>query len=206
MRSSAVDLDFVRDHNDGLLLAMARATPTFDRASLAEASGLTPQAVSKVLARLIDHGLVAPAGVRRQSVGKPANVYELVPTSRYAIGVHVARRTLRMVLTDLMGDVRSSASTPLPADFTPGNLLAGIAAGTATITRDHPGAAGRITGVGIGMVGPLDHANGIVRDAHRLRHWHDIPLRARAQATLGLPVHHQDGLLSAGSRLGLGHR
>lgn len=39
------------------------------------------------------------------------------------------------------------------------------------------------------MVGPLDHALGIVRDAHRLRHWHDVPLRERAEAALALPVH-----------------
>lgn len=189
MLSSGADLDFLRDYNEGLLLAIARAAPDFDRASAAAATGLTPQAVSKVLARLIEQGLVAPAGVRRRGVGKPANVYELVPTSRYAIGAHVARRTLRLVLTDLRGDLRSSAVTPLPADFTPEDLLNGIGAGIAAITREHPRTSGRMTGVGIGMVGPLDHAHGVVRDAHRLRHWHDVPLRDLAEAALSLPVH-----------------
>jgi predicted NBD/HSP70 family sugar kinase len=189
MHSVAADLDFLRDYNDGLLLAIARSRPELDRASIVAETGLTPQAVSKVLARLIAHGLITPAGVRRGGVGKPANVYELVPTSRYAVGVHVARRTLRMVLTDLRGDVLSSTVTPLPPDFTPDDLLAGIADGITAITRDHPATAGRLTGVGIGMIGPLDHANGVVRDAHRLRHWHDVPLRDRAQVALRLPVH-----------------
>ena len=48
---------------------------------------------------------------------------------------------------------------------------------------------GRLTGLGIGMIGPLDHANGLVRDAHGLRHWHDVPLREIAEKHLGLPVH-----------------
>ena len=189
MHSTAADLDFLRNYNDGLLLAVARTTATFDRASIAATTGLTPQAVSKVLARLVEHGLIAPVGIRRTGVGKPANVYELVATSRYAVGVHVARRTLRVVLTDLRGEVRSSAVTPLPADFTPGDLLDATAAGLATVARQHPETAGRLTGVGIGMVGPLDHVNGIVRDAHRLRHWHDVPLRELAETALGLPVH-----------------
>ncbi|HEY2673178.1 MAG TPA: ROK family transcriptional regulator [Rugosimonospora sp.] len=183
------DQTYVRSYNEALVLALARTTPTLDRTSVADATGLTPQAVSKVLGRLIEHGLVEVAGVRRQGVGKPSSVYRLVVTSRYAIGAHVARRSLRLVLTDLAGEVRHSAVTPLPDDFTPEDLLSRLSTGIAAITASHPETEGRLTGVGIGMVGPLDHADGTVRDAHRLRHWHDIPLRALATETLGLPVH-----------------
>jgi predicted NBD/HSP70 family sugar kinase len=55
--------------------------------------------------------------------------------------------------------------------------------------REHRLSPVRIAGMGVGMVGPLDHALGIVRDAHRLRHWHDVPLRELAETALGLPVH-----------------
>src|SRR5688572_3668646 len=182
------DLTFLRGYNEALVMAVARTLPAFERATIAEATGLTPQAVSKVLARLVEHGLIAPAGVRRPAIGKPAGVYELVPRSRYAIGAHVPRRALRLVLTDLAGTVRHSATTPLPADFTPATLLTELAAGIDRITAAHD-VRGRLTGLGIGMVGPLDHAQGTVRDAHRLRHWHDVPLRALAEQALGLPVH-----------------
>ncbi|GIE48863.1 sugar kinase [Amorphoplanes nipponensis] len=181
------DLTFLRGYNEALVMAVARTLPAFERATIAAATGLTPQAVSKVLARLVDDGLIAPAGVRRPAVGKPAGVYQLVADSRYAIGAHVARRTLRLVLTDLAGAVRDSAVTALPPDFTPGTLLRELAAGVGRLAAGPAG--GRLTGVGIGMVGPLDHAHGTVRDAHRLRHWHDVPLRERAEQALGLPVH-----------------
>lgn len=189
MRNPAAGLGFLRDYNEGLVVAIARTTTPFDRASVAAATGLTPQAVSKVLARLIKQGLIAPSGLRRQGAGKPTTLYELVPTSRFAVGVHVARRTLRTVLTDLRGDIDTSVVTPLPPDFTPQDLLGAMADAVAHLTRDRPDTSGRIAGVGIGMVGPLDHALGIVRDAHRLQHWHDVPLRDRAEEALGLPVH-----------------
>ncbi|NJP46778.1 ROK family transcriptional regulator [Actinacidiphila epipremni] len=189
MRNPAAGLGFLRDYNEGLVLAIARGAAPFDRASVAAATGLTPQAVSKVLARLIKQGLIAPCGLKRQGAGKPATLYELLPTSRFAVGMHVARRTLRTVLTDLRGDIATSHVTPLPPDFTPRDLLDAMTGAVARLTRDRPQTAGRIAGVGIGMVGPLDHALGIVRDAHRLRHWHDVPLRERAQDALGLPVH-----------------
>src|SRR4051812_12617896 len=188
MHRSAADLSFLRGYNEALVMAVARTRPTVERSTIAEATGLTPQAVSKVLARLVEEGLIAPAGVRRAAIGKPAGVYHLVPQSRYAIGAHVARRTLRLVLTDLAGTVRHSAVTPLPADFTPGALLTALRAGVRRIVAGHD-LGDRLTGVGIGMIGPLDHAQGTVRDAHRLRHWHDVPLRELAAQALRLPVH-----------------
>ncbi|MDG6105707.1 ROK family transcriptional regulator [Dactylosporangium aurantiacum] len=182
MDTPGAHLEHLRDYNESLVVALARTRAEFDRAGVAEATGLTPQAVSKVLGRLTGQGLVEVCGVRRQGVGKPASIYRLVPGSRHAVGIHVARRTLRTVLTDLAGTVLTSTVTPLPPDFTPGQLLDAV-------RRDARRTGGDPVGVGIGMVGPLDHAAGIVRDAHRLRHWHDVPLRQLAQEALGVPVH-----------------
>jgi predicted NBD/HSP70 family sugar kinase len=183
MDTPGAHLEHLRDYNESLVVALARGRAEFDRAGVAEATGLTPQAVSKVLGRLVEHGLVEICGVRRQGVGKPASIYRLVPGSRHAVGIHVARRTLRTVLTDLAGTVLASTVAPLPPDFTPGQLLDAVRDGMAAV-----GGVG-VVGAGIGMVGPLDHAAGIVRDAHQLRHWHDVPLRELAQEALALPVH-----------------
>jgi predicted NBD/HSP70 family sugar kinase len=182
---SRADLDFLREYNEALVVALARRSPTFDRATIAAGTGLTPQAVSKVIARLTEAGLVEPVGVRKQGVGKPTTVYGLIPTSRYAIGAHVARRTLRLVLVDLAGRIHDSVVSSLPADFTPAVLLDDLAAGVAAIGRDVT--AGRLVGVGIGMVGPLDFVGGVVR-SHDLRHWRDVSLRDLATDRLGLPV------------------
>jgi predicted NBD/HSP70 family sugar kinase len=189
MDTPGAGLGYLRGYNDALVVGLARSVPEFDRASIAAATGLTPQAVSKVLARLTGDGLIEPAGVRRQGVGKPATIYRIVASSRYAIGVHVARTRVRLVLTDLLGTVLAGSSAPLPADFTPGELLDAVDAARAELQRRRPVDPARILGLGLGMVGPLDHANGIVRDAHRLQHWHDVPLRELAAARLDLAVH-----------------
>ena len=188
MTRTTADVTFLRGYNEALVMAVARTVRTFERATVVDATGLTPQAVSKVIARLIAEGLISSAGVRRPAIGKPAGVYKLVPDSRYAIGAHVARRTLRLVLADLAGTVHHSAVSPLPSDFTPEQLLNAMRSGIGAITGIND-VRGRLTGVGIGMIGPLDHEQGLVRDAHGLRHWHDVPLRELAEAYLGLPVH-----------------
>ncbi|MGW3614841.1 ROK family protein [Micromonospora sp. NPDC005163] len=188
MTRTTADVTFLRGYNQALVMAVGRTARTFERSTVVNATGLTPQAVSKVIARLIADGLIRSAGVRRASIGKPAVVYELVPDSRYAIGAHVARRTLRLVLVDLAGTVHHSAVSPLPSDFTPEQLLHTLKSGIDAITSGND-LRGRLTGVGLGMIGPLDHEHGLVRDAHGLRHWHDVPLREIAEAYLGLPVH-----------------
>ena len=110
---AAADLGYLRDYNEALVLGAVRGAPTFERAGVAAVTGLTPQAVSKVLARLIDQGFVAPIGVTRRGVGKPPIAYRVVASSRYAIGAHVGRGSLRLVLTDFIGD-RSMRSPPSP--------------------------------------------------------------------------------------------
>ncbi|MFI5910305.1 ROK family protein [Dactylosporangium sp. NPDC051541] len=189
MDTPGAGLGYLRGYNDALVVGLARTLPEFDRAAVAGATGLTPQAVSKVLARLTGDGLIEPAGVRRRGVGKPATIYRIVAASRFAIGVHVARTGVRLVLTDLLGTVLGRAREPLPADFTPDELLSAVDSGRSVLLRDCPVDPARILGLGLGMVGPLDHANGIVRDAHRLRHWHDVPLRELAARRLDLAVH-----------------
>ncbi|MFG1840534.1 ROK family protein [Micromonospora sp. NPDC049175] len=188
MTRITADVRFLRGYNEALVLGVGRTARRFERSTVVQATGLTPQAVSKVIARLSAAGLIRPTAARRPGVGKPAVVYELVPDSRYAIGAHVARRTLRLALVDLAGTVRHSAVSPLPDDFTPEQLLDALAAGVDTMTGSAD-VRGRLTGVGIGMIGPLDHAHGLVRGAHGLRHWHDVPLREIAEKHLGLPVH-----------------
>ena len=100
----------------------------------------------------------------------------------------MARRTLRLVLVDLAGAVHHSAVSPLPGDFTPEQLLDALSVGIDSMAGIGD-LRSRLTGLGIGMIGPLDHANGLVRDAHGLRHWHDVPLREIAEKHLNLPVH-----------------
>ncbi|MFI6341313.1 ROK family protein [Streptomyces sp. NPDC050535] len=187
---------FLRDYHESLVLALARTMPTIERGTVADLTGLTPQAVSNVLARMVEEGVIASAGVRRPRLGKPAAVYRLVPHRRWAIGAHVTRRELRLVLADLAGVVHASTTTPLPADFTPGQLLNQLVPGVSGMIDEHrlerikaDADVGReLIGLGIGMMGPLEQAGGRIRDAHRLHHWHDVPLAALAASELGLPV------------------
>ncbi|WP_406259924.1 ROK family protein [Streptomyces chartreusis] len=114
-----VNLGALRSHNAALVLDLLRtAGPDgISRLELAERTGLTPQAVSKITARLREEGLAAEAGRRASTGGKPRTVLRLVPEAGHAVGVHLDRDELTAVLCDLTGAVvaRRSAALDLGA-------------------------------------------------------------------------------------------
>ncbi|MEU7530528.1 ROK family transcriptional regulator [Saccharothrix sp. NPDC042600] len=175
------NLRFLRGYNDAVVLGLARSGAV-TRVDLAERSGLTPQAVSKVVGRLIDEGLLVESGTRNVGVGKPRTLLRLVADSRLALGAQVERDELRVVLTDLAGDVLDRAVAPLPPDFDPPAFVTELTRLVNGMRDD------KLLGVGLGFVGPLDHRTGVIHDATGLVKWHDVPLRELAEDSLGLPV------------------
>ncbi|MEU6682595.1 ROK family protein [Streptomyces sp. NPDC046832] len=97
----------LRSHNAALVLDLLRTAGDegISRLELAERTGLTPQAVSKITARLREDGLAAEAGRRASTGGKPRTVLRLVPEAGHAVGVHLDRDEVRVVLVDLRGTV-----------------------------------------------------------------------------------------------------
>ncbi|MFE3857356.1 ROK family protein [Streptomyces griseorubiginosus] len=110
-----VNLPALRSHNTALVLDLLRRAGAegISRLELAERTGLTPQAVSKITGRLRDEGLAAEAGRRASTGGKPRTVLRLVPEAGHAVGVHLDRDALRLVLVNLAGTVVGERSVPL---------------------------------------------------------------------------------------------
>ncbi|MDT0392247.1 ROK family transcriptional regulator [Streptomyces dubilierae] len=135
---SGVNLLALRSHNAALVLDLLRTAGAegISRLELAERTGLTPQAVSKITARLREDGLAAEAGRRASTGGKPRTVLRLVPEAGHAVGVHLDRDELRVVLVDLRGAVVGERRAPL-------DLGAGAEAVLGAVTQ---AVAGVVTG------------------------------------------------------------
>ncbi|MFI1297728.1 ROK family protein [Streptomyces noursei] len=178
----------LRGHNAALLLGLLRAAGEegASRLELAERTGLTPQAVSKITARLRADGLVAEAGRRASTGGKPRTVLRLVPGARHAVGVHLDRDEIVCVLADLAG--RPTAVRRAPLDFGAGaEAVLTTTAGEVAALREAAGGP-PVLGAGVACPGPLDHATGVLRQVTGAPQWDGFPLREALAARLGLPV------------------
>ncbi|WUQ29562.1 ROK family protein [Streptomyces sp. NBC_00239] len=122
-------LSAVRSHNAGLVLGLLRAAGAAgaSRHELAAGTGLTPQAVSKIGARLRAAGLAAPAGRRASTGGKPATLLRLVPEAGHAVGLQLDRDEVRVAVVDLAGRVVASRRGPLDFGLRPQEVVAAAA-------------------------------------------------------------------------------
>lgn len=210
---AGVNLPALRGHNAALVLDLLRAAggAGISRLELAERTGLTPQAVSKITARLRMEGLAVEAGRRASTGGKPRTLLRLVPDAGHAIGLHLDRDELTAVLADLTGHVVAERRAPL--DFAAGaeavvdvavevveEVMRELAPGPEPEPGTGPGAesgsgggeAGSVgtglLGVGIALPGPLDHSAGVLHRVTGFPAWDGFPLRDAFAGRLGLPV------------------
>ncbi|MEU3185846.1 ROK family transcriptional regulator [Streptomyces sp. NPDC006923] len=199
---AGANLPVLRGHNAALVLDLLRAAGEggISRLELAERTGLTPQAVSKITARLRTDGLAAEAGRRASTGGKPRTVLKLVPSAAHAVGLHLDRDELTAVLVDLAGAAVAVRTAPLDLGAGAERVVGAAAAHVAAVRTGSDGAragavpqdtapgTGGLLGVGVAMPGPLDHATGVPRRVTGFPQWDGYPLRDALAARLGLPV------------------
>ncbi|MFI9568269.1 ROK family transcriptional regulator [Streptomyces rishiriensis] len=214
---AGVNLLGLRSHNTALVLDLLRtAGPDgISRLELAERTGLTPQAVSKITARLRLEGLAAEAGRRASTGGKPRTVLRLVPEAGHAVGVHLDRDELRVVLAQLDGRTVRERCVPLSLGAGAETVLEAVTREVANLLGDTPPAPDippapavssapdtppapavssapdippALLGVGVALPGPLDHARGVLHRVTGFPEWDGFPLRDALAERLGTPV------------------
>ncbi|WP_328605438.1 ROK family transcriptional regulator [Amycolatopsis sp. NBC_00345] len=186
MTETGVNLRGLRQLNRTLLLGHILRSGGLSRVELAERSGLTQQAVSKIVADLLETELLDVERQPSTRVGKPRTLLRIRPSARCALGAQLDRDEFRMLRTDLAGGVEDVVEGPLPVGFTPEQAVTALAGAARELLADVDPA--RVLGLGVGAVGPLDHLEGRVRDATNMPGWHDVPLRDLLAERTGLPV------------------
>lgn len=187
IEGAGANLLALRTHNGALVLDLLRTAGTtgISRLELAERTGLTPQAVSKITARLRADGLAAEAGQLASTGGKPRTVLRLVPEAGHAVGLHLDRDELTAVLCDLAGTVVAERRVPLGLGAGAGAVVEGAARETEALIE----AAGvSVLGVGVALPGPLDHRRGVLHRVTGFPEWDGFPLRDALAERLGVPV------------------
>ncbi|MFJ8074735.1 ROK family transcriptional regulator [Streptomyces sp. NPDC096176] len=196
---AGANLPALRSHNAALVLDLLRTAGEsgISRLELAEGTGLTPQAVSKIVARLREEGLVTEAGRRASTGGKPRTVLRLVPSAGHAVGLHLDRDELTVVLLDLAGTRVADRTVPMDLGAGAEAVVAIAAAETEALLAGAGADAGagaaagsglRVLGVGVAMPGPLDHFLGVAQRVTGFPEWEGFPVREALAGRLGLPV------------------
>lgn len=188
----------IKSHNlRAVLLTLLRQGPT-SRVRLAQLTGLSTTTITNLISELVDQKVVAESGKEeitdaragngRPGAGRPPVLVTIVPSARYAAGIHLGVDTIRVGVTDLFGNLKAYRVVAHPAEVSPIDLL-GTAAALAQEAIDQAGVDRQsLVGVGVGASGLVNPETGINVLAPNLG-WRNVPMRAILCERLKLPVY-----------------
>ncbi|MDB5524045.1 MAG: family transcriptional regulator [Rhizobium sp.] len=164
--------------------AVRRSGPV-TRAELAQAIGLTVQAISNIAFELESAGLIRQQGKRAGQRGQPAVELSLDPTGGYSIGLSLAYRRVIGVLVDLTGEVVASEARELverEPDVT-ANVLGRLVSHLlekSKLRREN------IWGIGCSVPGTVENGAFWYDKVQEGEEWETFPLAAKLEELTGL--------------------
>ncbi len=143
-----------RSHNRRVVLETVRQHGQLGRSDIAVLTRLTAQAVSNIVAELVQEGFLTELGRRRTARGQPPVEFAVNPEGGMTAGMEIAADHVTTVLVDLAGRIRTQRIAPLA-----GATVAGVqktAAAELAAVRREVGLPERLLGCGVVMPGPFE--------------------------------------------------
>lgn len=175
-----------RSHNRQVVLGRVRAAGQVGRAEIARASGLSTQAVSNIIADLLEDGLIVEQGRRTAGRGLPAVQYALNPTGGFAAGIEIRPDAAFGALLNLCGETVASERRRLRSPDRDSVTAEVLSLSNALLAKSGT-PEDRLLGAGVVMPGPFG-ATGIRGSGSELPIWDDTPPDVWFSEALGVPV------------------
>lgn len=185
----------VRRNNLEVVLRHLAARRAGSRASIAAHTGLTPSTVSRLVAELMELGLVREAGDERESPprrspGRPATRLELDGRHVLALGAEINVDYIAVLGYDLAGRKLHETRRPFDAvSAGPGRSAEALASlcgrAVAGVAADAGARPVKAAGLTVAVPGLVDAGRGVVSETPNL-HWNEYPLAAALASVPGL--------------------
>ena len=187
----------IRVANRFEVLRQIIAAGTVARQEIALETGLSLATVSKLVAELIQAGLLEEVGFQDSGGGRPRGLVAVPRGGGVLAGVDVAETYVHAELFDTGLNVLASVEEPLhPQEKRPEQVVAHIVSSLRTAGRQAGVDLDRALGVGISVPGQVDPDGGVSVFAPNWD-WHDVPLRDQLATELHPPLY-LDNPLRAG--------
>lgn len=170
--------------NRGLVIDAVRVRPGVSRKQVAEELGLTPAAVSNIIAGLQREGLVEESGQAPSSGGKRSTKLWVTRGARFAVGAHIDRGEIIVAAIDLGGNVLCSKQVE-EAETSPVLFLGAVADKIKEVVEEVSAPERHLVGIGLATPGPLNPASDVIVNPPNLPGWENIPVQAILQSHIG---------------------
>jgi predicted NBD/HSP70 family sugar kinase len=172
------------------ILQLLRAEGPISKAALAKHSAISRPTVSKVVDDLHADGLAEIVGTATPSAvgGKPARLYRFNSGAVRVGAVLLAVDGVSVAICDGEARILSKMYQHFGADRSPNTVTATVTTLLSRLLCDSSLSSDDLLGIGVGIPGLTDSANGIVCFAPHLPGWHDVPLSQWLADAFDVPI------------------
>lgn len=176
IKFNTADQAWVRKMNRSIILAIFRTQKTLSRAQLAAQTGLNPSTVSKIVYELIEENLIHETVLSQKGTGRPGLMLELNPKGGCALGIEINVDYIELLLTDFSANTLWRKIQETEPGATQDEIMKQVIELVTEASLFIRNQKSTLLGVGVGVPGLVDVANGLLRVAPNLN-WVDIPVR-----------------------------
>jgi len=195
----------LREANRARILDTVKRFGVITQVELADATGLSPGTVSVIVKELLEAGVVNTTPTSRS--GRRAINVTLARRLGLVVGVHIARRSLRVGLANPTGEILVRQHLALPKDHRSDTGLDRISLLVQDLLERIGASHREVLSTGVSVDAPIDQATGMVCSPGLMRGWDQVPIAESLARRLSTPVIVDNGVNAgalAESRLGAG--
>ncbi len=180
----------LRQMNRLAILQLLRAEGPISKADLAKRSAISRPTVSKVVDDLHADGLAESVGTATPSAvgGKPARLYRFNSGAVRVGAVLLTVDGVFVAVCDGEARILSKMYQHFGADRSPNTITSNIITLLSKLLCDCSLSSDDLLGIGVGIPGLTDSANGIVSFAPHLPGWHNVPLSQWLADAFDVPI------------------
>jgi glucokinase-like ROK family protein len=185
------NINLVKSHNMRAILLSLLHDGQISRVELAEKLNLSNTTITNLISELLDQGIILEEQVevteKRRRVGRPRRMLRLVPSARYAIGVHIGVGLFRVAVTNLFAEIIYSEKGKFELTSPPDDVIKDIVRVIERTIEKSGIEREKVLGIGVGASGLVNYDKGINVFAPRLG-WENVPVQHLMEIKLDLPV------------------
>ncbi|WP_431323578.1 ROK family protein [Rhizobium sp. YTU87027] len=172
--------------NRRMVLNHLRREGPMSRADITALTGLSPAAVTFVVAELMDEALVHEREAVANIKGRPSTPIDINYGSRLAFGFKLNKDSINCVLTDLATTVLASADVRI-TDTSPAGITTAIAGNMPVLLEIADRAEADVMGIGVSIPGEINPVTGMCIQSPRFG-WQSLPFAELLGERVKVPV------------------
>ncbi len=187
MKSYAKNVQSIKNDNRATILNLIRKAP-ISRAEISSLAGLSKSSVTMITNALIAEGQIKEIGTEESLVGRKRILLDIVSDYRFAAGIILHRRDIKVCITDLKNCVIDCAITPIEQFSTAEEVVDYTVKTVFELIERNNLKKDNCIGIGVSCPGPLDITKGVVLSPPHLDILHNVPVADQIRARTGMNV------------------